>query len=238
VSAPGENVFDNADAAIGWMTVAIEAFEQSPEFHPFTSKFDAYLRDEADLTKQEKRGFALFNDIKKGNCASCHISTHKSPASHLPIFTDFGYVALGVPRNQKLEANADPKFFDLGLCGPLRTDLKSRSEYCGEFRTPSLRNVALRKNYFHNGKFQSLKQVVEFYVTRDTNPKKWYPRGKDGKVLKYDDLPMQYQGNINTEAPFKPLPGGKPRLSPTEIDDVVAFLKTLTDGYVNMQAKK
>ncbi|MGZ5780907.1 MAG: cytochrome-c peroxidase, partial [Burkholderiaceae bacterium] len=183
VSAPGENVLENADASIAWLSVAVETFEQSPEFHPFTSKYDAYIRDEAQLTAQEKRGLLLFNDMKKGNCASCHPSDHKNPSSHLPIFTDFGYVAVGVPRNQKLAANADPKFFDLGLCGPLRTDLKNRAEYCGAFRTPSLRNVALRKNYFHNGAFQSLKQVVEFYVTRDITP-------ESGSVVMVDLVPV------------------------------------------------
>jgi len=97
---------------------------------------------------------------------------------------------------------------------------------------PTLRNVALRQSYFHNGAFHSLRQVVEFYATRDTNPGKWYPRGKDGKLEKFDDLPPQYRGNVNADAPFAPLPGNRPRLTPAEIDDIVAFLNTLTDGYV------
>ncbi|MET3108491.1 cytochrome c peroxidase [Oxalobacteraceae bacterium GrIS 2.11] len=232
VSAPGENVFDNTDAAVGWMTVAIEMFEQSEEdFHPFTSKFDAYLQDQANFTPSEKRGLDLFNDIKKGNCASCHTDTHKSVASHLPVFTDFGFVALAVPRNPAIPANANPAFFDLGLCGPLRIDLRDRAEYCGLFRTPTLRNVALRKSYFHNGAMHSLHKVVEFYVNRDITPEKWYSRAADGKVNLYDDLPVQYRKNVNVEAPFAPLPGNKPRLNASEINDVVAFLNTLSDGY-------
>jgi cytochrome c peroxidase len=232
VGAPGENVFDDPDAAVGWMTVAIEMFEQSQEdFHPFNSKFDAYLRDEVAFTPSEKRGMDLFNDIKKGNCASCHTDTHKNPGSHLPVLTDFGFVALGVPRNPVIPANANPAFFDLGLCGPLRTDVSKKEEYCGLFRTPSLRNVALRKSYFHNGSFHSLRKVVEFYVTRDITPEKWYSKSADGKVNIYDDLPVQYHKNVNVDAPFSPLPGNKPRLTSTEINDVVAFLNTLTDGY-------
>jgi len=239
VSAPGENVFDNPDAVIGWLTVAIETFEQSPaDFHPFTSKFDAYLRDQTDLTAKEKRGLALFNDEKKGNCASCHTSSHKNPASHLPIFSDFGFVALGVPRNAALPVNADPKFFDLGLCGPLRTDLKDKPEYCGSFRTPSLRNVALRKSFFHNGKFHTLKEVLEFYVSRDITPQKWYSRSADGKVVKYDDMPKEYVKNLNTDPPFAPLPGNRPRLNAAEIDDIIAFLGTLSDGYAVPAAAK
>jgi cytochrome c peroxidase len=233
VSAPGENVFDDPDVAVLWMTIALETFEQNKaDFHPFTSKFDAYLRDEAALTRSEQRGMALFNDMKKGNCASCHPATHKQAGVRFPMFTDLGHVALAAPRNRDLPVNRDPAFFDLGACGPLRTDLQDRAEFCGLFRTPTLRNVALRHHYFHNGALRSLRDVVEFYVTRDTNPDKWY-----GKGHKYNDLPEKYWPNVNTDIPFKPLPGGKPRLSPQEIDDVVAFLGTLTDGYVAPGAK-
>jgi cytochrome c peroxidase len=238
LSAPGEDVLDDSKASVTWLTVALEAFESSPvEFHPFTSKYDAYLRDEVDLSDAEKRGLALFNDMKKGNCAGCHTSSHKNPASHLPIFTDFGFVALGVPRNAALPANQDPAFHDLGLCGPLRSDMKAHPEYCGQFRTPSLRNVALKQSYFHNGAFHSLRDVVEFYSTRDITPERWYGRDSTGKAIRYNDLPQQYWKNVNTEPPFKPLANGKPRLNPQEIDDIVAFLRTLSDGYTQYVAR-
>src|SRR6185437_6453474 len=118
-----------------------------------------------------------------------------------------------------------------GLCGPLRTDLRDRPEYCGLFRTPSLRNVATRQVFYHNGLFHSLKEAVAFYVERDTDPSKWYPRNPDGSVRKYDDLPAQYHKNINIEPPFGEQPGNRPVLTDAEIDDIVAFLQTLTDGY-------
>lgn len=235
-SAPDEDVLENVDAAIGWMTVALEAFEQSPaDFHPFTSKYDAYLRDQTTLSAQEMRGLALFNDMKKGNCAVCHPSTMKNSKGRPPIFTDFGYVATGAPRNFAIPANRDPVFYDLGLCGPLRHDLSNKPEYCGAFRTPSLRNVALRQSYFHNGVFRSLRDVVEFYATRDTDPQKWYSKDARGHAIKYDDLPPQYRGNVNNEPPFLPLPGNKPRLNTAEIDAIVAFLQTLSDGFVPAQ---
>jgi len=230
LSAPGENVFDDPDSTLVWVTVALETYEQSaPEFHPFDSKFDAWLNDKATLSPAEARGMALFNDMKKGNCASCHPSTRKSAANRPPIFTDFGFVATGVPRNRALPANHDPTFFDLGLCGPLRTDLAAHPEYCGLFRTPSLRNVALRQRLFHNGAIRSLRDAVAFYATRDTDPARWYPdsHGQPG----YDDLPGKYWGNVTREVPFQPLPGGRPRLDEREIDDIVAFLRTLTDGW-------
>ena len=233
VSAPGENVFDDPEATAQWVAVALATFEQTPsEFHPFTSKYDAWLRDQVDLTPREQHGLALFNDPKKGNCASCHPSSHKNPQSRLPIFTDFGFIALGAPRNPALPANRDPTFHDLGLCGPLRTDLSAHKEYCGAFRTPSLRNVALRKSFFHNGAIKSLRDAVAFYVTRDTDPARWYSRAADGHIERYDDLPPPYQANLETGVPFKPFSDGRPRLNAAEIDDVVAFLRTLSDGYV------
>ena len=140
-------------------------------------------------------------------------------------------IAIGVPRNRTIEANADPKFFDLGVCGPLRTDLKGHDEYCGLFRTPSLRNVALRKTFFHNGAMTSLRDAVAFYATRDTDPGRWYPRNADGTAGKFDALPQRYRANINNEPPFGRMPGDKPALTDGEIDDIVAFLGTLTDGY-------
>ena len=232
VSAPGENIFDDPASAMIWFTVAVETYEQSSaDFHPFDSKFDAWLADKVELSPAERRGLALFDDMKKGNCASCHPSTRKASTDRAPIFTDFGFVALAVPRNRTLAANRDPAFFDLGLCGPVRTDLSDHPGYCGMFRTPSLRNVALRKSLFHNGAIHSLREAVEFYATRDTNPAKWYPRDASGHAG-YDDLPARYWPNVSKEVPFAPTPAGEPRLDAREIDDIVAFLKTLTDGYV------
>jgi cytochrome c peroxidase len=76
-----------------------------------------------------------------------------------------------------------------------------------------------------------LKQVLEFYVERDTNPEKWYPRDGDGTVRKFDDLPPEYHANVNVEPPFDRRAGGRPALSGPEIDDIISFLQTLNDGY-------
>jgi cytochrome c peroxidase len=226
----GADVLDDPATAFNAALLALEVFQQSPgEFYPYDSKYDAYLRGTAKLTPSEARGLALFNDPVKGNCAVCHPSAIKAGA--FPQFTDYGYVAVGVPRNGGIPANRDPKFFDLGLCGPERTDLRDRHEYCGLFRTPTLRNVATRRTFFHNGVFHSLNQVLEFYVGRDSQPEKWYPRDKGGQVRKFNDLPLEFHGNVNREPPFDRQPGDKPALSPAEIADVVAFLRTLTDGY-------
>ena len=99
------------------------------------------------------------------------------------------------------------------------------------FRTPSLRNVATRRVYFHNGVFHRLENVVRFYAERDTRPQKWYPLGKNEVTLKFDDLPAQYRDNVDTQAPFDRRIGDQPALTEADIRDVVAFLNTLTDGY-------
>ena len=227
----GTDVFTDPHRAFEAGTNALSVFEQSAaEFYPYSSKYDAYLEGRAKLTGQEARGLKLFEDENKGNCRNCHRSQRADDGS-APQFTDFGMIAIGVPRNRDIAANADPGFFDLGLCGPLRTDLKDHDNYCGLFRAPSLRNVALRRTFFHNGAIRTLRDAVAFYATRDTDPARWYPRRADGTIDKFDDLPQRYRANINNEPPFGGKPGDKPALSDNDIDDIVAFLNTLTDGY-------
>jgi cytochrome c peroxidase len=227
----GDGIFDDTGKAFAAIGHALEVFQQSyRDFYPYSSKYDAFLAGQAQLTPQEARGLALFNDPAKGNCGNCHRSARGNDGTP-PQFTDYGLIAIGVPRNRTIPANADPAFFDLGLCGPLRTDFAGRVDYCGLFRTPSLRNVALRKTFFHNGTAHSLREAIAFYVERDTAPEKWYPRDAHGAVQKFDDLPAQYRRNINSEPPFGGKLGDPPLLSAAEIDDMIAFLETLTDGY-------
>ena len=135
-----------------------------------------------------------------------------------------------MPRNPDIIRNEDGLYFDLGLCG--RADLRARTELCGFFKTPSLRNVARRGSFFHNGRFNDLRQVLSFYAQRDTEPQKWYPLKDDGSVDKFDDLPLRYRGAVNTAvAPYNRRPGDAPALSDSEIDDLLVFLQTLSDGY-------
>jgi cytochrome c peroxidase len=227
----GDAIFNNVNRAFRTITEALEVFQQDfREFYPYSSKYDAYLAGRVALTAQEARGLALFNDPAKGNCGNCHRSVQGKDGTP-PQFTDYGLIAIGVPRNPAIPANADANFFDLGACGPLRVDLSSHREYCGRFRTPTLRNVAVRATFFHNGVIHSLREAVEFYVDRDSNPGRWYPCDATGGVQKFNDLPEPYRANVNMEPPFGRGPDDPPALSPSEIDDVIAFLGTLTDGY-------
>lgn len=229
-AAFGENVFD--DQALAWngVLMALETFQESPEdFYPYSSKYDAVLRGQVQLSAQERRGLEAFNDPARGNCAQCHPSEMRRGA--FPQFTDRGFVALGVPRNSKIPANGDSTYFDLGLCGPLRTDLSGHHEYCGMFKTPTLRNVASRHVFFHNGEFGTLEEVVRFYQQRDVRPELFYARTGRGAVVKFDDLPAEYRANVSFDAPFNTVGGGKPRFTDADAADIIAFLRTLTDGY-------
>ena len=232
----GDDVFSDAKRASTAVLLSLEVFQQIPkDFYPYSSRYDAWLRKQGELSAQELRGLSLFNDQNRANCAHCHPSQLRS--NGFPQFSDFGFAALGVPRNPSIPNNADGSFFDLGLCGPLRTDLSSHREYCGAFRAPTLRNVALRKSFFHNGAFHRLEDVLEFYLTRDSNPSKWYPKSI-GNAARYDDLPADAQRNVNQEPPFGRKPGQPPVLSNAEIKDLIAFLNTLTDEDLAASASK
>jgi cytochrome c peroxidase len=226
----GERAFDDSAAAWRGLLSALEVFQESPaDFYPYTSKYDAYLRGEARLTESERRGLALFNDEHKGNCAQCHTSARIRGA--FPQFTDRGFVALGVPRNPGIPANQDGRYFDLGLCGPYRSDLNEHKEYCGMFKTPTLRNVSRRSVFFHNGMFTRLEDVLRFYAQRDVNAGQFYPRDPFGQVDKFNDLPRAYWPNVNVDPPFGGHNGDAPAFSDAEAADIIVFLRALDDGY-------
>ncbi|TDN62480.1 cytochrome c peroxidase [Paraburkholderia sp. BL10I2N1] len=228
----GQNIFADPSRAFTQAMYAIERFElEDPDFHPYNSKFDYYLDGKVKLTARELRGKKLFDDPAGGNCASCHIDQRGADGSH-PLFTDYNFEALGVPRNPELHVNADSRYFDMGLCGPLRTDQSGDTSNCGLFKTPSLRNTATRQVFFHNGRFHTLKDALRFYVQRDTNPAKWYPVDRHGKIDKFNDLPVAMRGNVDTiDEPLTRKPGGRPAWTEQDIDDVAAFLSTLNDDY-------
>src|SRR5262249_11461880 len=140
------------------------------------------------------------------------------------LFTDYGYEVVGVPRNRRRPPPRG-RTYDLGVCE--RRDPRLHTDdrwFCGSFRTPSLRNVALRESFMHNGAFTSLRDVVAFYATRGVDPARWYG------TTPFDDLPPRYRSNVDAaRPPYDQPPGGKPRLDDAEIDAIVAFLGTLTD---------
>jgi cytochrome c peroxidase len=226
----GAGIFDDPRQAYAQALFAIERFElEDPGFHPYDSKYDDYLDGKIQLSAQEQRGLALFDDPQRGNCASCHLDRKGVNGSH-PLFTDYQFEALGVPRNPEIHVNARNAFFDEGLCGPLRKDQAEQFKYCGMFKTPTLRNVAIRAAFFHNGRFHTLRDALRFYVRRDTDPQLWYPVAASGGADKFDDLPSSLRGNIDViDQPLTHHEGEAPAWNDAEIDDVIAFLQTLND---------
>ena len=252
-AGPYAEQFRQAFAAAG---KALQAFQlEDVSFHPYSSKFDLYIGNKIGgvLTAAEARGLKVFADPNGGNCASCHYQGAGLNGS-TAIFTDFSYEAIGVPRNAAIPANADASYADIGLCGPLRTDhapVKGNS-FCGMFKSPTLRNVATRRSFFHNGIFHSLEQTIRFYNTRDTMPELWYPteggtpkatpdpdfptyglittQYVGGQVRKFDDLPKAFIGNIDTQMPLDGRAAhSKPPMSEQDIADLLCFLNTLND---------
>jgi len=119
----GEHALDDDGRASALACEMLARFEaEDPSFQPYDSHYDAYLRGTERLSAQELRGLRLFIAPDKGNCAECHPSA-PGPAGRPPQFTDYRFAALGVPRNRSPAANPDAAVRDLGLCGPLRSDL-------------------------------------------------------------------------------------------------------------------
>jgi cytochrome c peroxidase len=216
----GAGACDNVAVAYNYIGLSIAAYEASPEVNAFTSKYDYALKGKAVLTKQERVGFGLFQG--KGKCRLCHVSSGKNP-----LFTDYTFDNLGVPKNPENPVyDYNPNFTDLGLGDYLasRDDYKVfADENKGKQKVPTLRNVAkgsceaepgnpscIVKAYGHNGYFKSLAEIVHFYNTRD--------------VGSWD--PPEVSDNINTTEL------GNLGLTPEEEAAIVAFLTTLSDGYL------
>jgi cytochrome c peroxidase len=232
----GADIFSQPTVAFEKIGVAIAAFERSDALQSYTSKYDAVVRGKTTFNPNEQRGMALFMDANRANCSGCHLMnpTTKNPKDS--PFSEFSYYALGIPRNRAIPKNADSSFYDLGLCGPNRSkptlpnDVPSGvniEQFCGQFRMPTLRNVAERPAFMHNGFFKDLTEVVTFYSTRNSNPERWY--GPTGIA---NDLPSTYLNNIeHTKSPLNRAKTSGPLLNAGEIRDIVAFLHTLSDGY-------
>jgi len=207
----GADALVDAGTAYRNMARAMAAFERTHDFAPFNSKYDLYLKGEVELTEQELRGLKLFEAEDKGNCAACHPS-HVEEDGTPPLFTDYTYDNLGVPRNPAnpflhLDESLNPAgrdWIDLGLGVTVNDPAEN-----GKFRVPTLRNVAVSGPYMHNGVFNTLFEVMAFYNSRDVAP---WPAPEVAETVNKEEL-----GNLG--------------LSNTELEDIIAFLGTLTDGY-------
>lgn len=206
----GSGALDNVDTAYDYTAEAIAAYESSAEVNKFSSRYDKYLAGEYTLSEEEILGLDLFNE--KALCSECHPSSGNEP-----IFTDFTYDNLGVPRNSGNPFYSLPKAFnpqksayiDLGLGGNGRTEIVTPENEEGKMKVPTLRNIGKTAPYTHNGYFASLEELVHFYNTRDVELKGWPA--------------PEVATNVNTEEL------GNLELSDAEEKAIVAFLRTLDD---------
>jgi cytochrome c peroxidase len=219
----GDGSLNDVDEAYDKIGLSIAAYERSSEVSPFTSKYDAYLAGKIELTEMEALGLELY--VGKAGCENCHFS-QPGPSGEPPLFTDFTYRNLGMPKNPEnpfysmpSEWNPDGEnFIDYGLGGFLKNASYISEVYesqLGNFKVPTLRNVDLRpnpefvKSYGHNGFFKSLEDIVHFYNTRDV-----------------EDWP-EPEVSVNVDV----MSLGNLELTLGEEAAIVAFLKTLSDGY-------
>ena len=206
----GASVFSNVNAAYDDIADAIATFERMPNFAQFSSRYDAYLAGTGILSAQEISGLALFEDPAKGNCSACHPSRAAEDGTP-PLFTDFTYDNLGIPKNPYNPFYTNPpqlnpagaSFVDHGLGGALGDPAQD-----GRFKVSTLRNLGKTGPYGHNGYFPDLHSVVDFYNSRDVVAG---PPAEIPATVNHNEL-----GNLG--------------LSPQEVDDIVAFLGTLNDG--------
>jgi cytochrome c peroxidase len=224
---------DKVDAAYSAVGLAVAAYEASPEVNQYTSKFDAYLAGQATLTPEEADGLEVFRG--KGLCAACHVLDPQENGKP-PLFTDYTFDNLGVPKNPENPVYDDfPDFVDLGLGGFLATRPdydEFADENIGKQKVPTVRNVDLRpgngftKAYMHNGYFKTLEGVVNFYNTRDVKPACPDPLTTEADALTQGCWPApEVAENVNTTEL------GNLGLTPIEEAALVAFMKTLSDGY-------
>lgn len=199
----GKAALADSQTIVFYAISCIQAFEQSHQVNPFTSKFDFYLKGKVQLTEQEKRGMALFSDTTKAKCSLCHMTTPTPYATTDKIlFTDYSYDNIGLPKH--------PDLLHMPIDSGLAIFENKNPLEVGRFKSPTLRNIAITAPYMHSGIFGTLEEVLEFYNERDVNPKFAHPEVAE---------------NINTADM------GDLKLTEQEIKDIIAFLHTLTDGY-------
>jgi cytochrome c peroxidase len=227
-SVYGANIFDTPYKAYEKLATAIASYEKSGEVSPFTSKFDYVNKGQATYTIGEARGLKLFNDPMKGNCAACHISTASDDGTPA-LFTDFTYDNIGIPKNLNSDFLTNPaqfnpdglNFVDLGLGG-----IVGDESLYGAFKVSTLRNIALTGPYGHNGWFDSLEDVIDFYATRDVKPVCTSVMLSSSAAVAAGCWPAaEFADQMNTDEL------GNLPLNKWEKISIAKFLGTLTDGY-------
>jgi cytochrome c peroxidase len=216
----GAAVLDDADKAYDALTDAVAAFEKTPFFAPFDSKYDRALRGEYKMTAEEELGQTLFFSTQFTNCNQCH-KLAPTPAAEKETFSNYEYHNIGVPVNAGLRAvnGKGGEFLDHGLAE--NAAIKDKKGQDGKYKTPTLRNVAVTGPYMHNGVFADLETVVRFYNKYNSKTEAAKINPETGKPWGGPEIAR----NIS----MKELESG-PALDERRIKALTAFLKTLTDA--------
>ena len=213
----GPHALDDVDEAFAHVAEVLAAYERSPELSPFSSRYDRYIAGTGSLSPQELRGLTLFMDPRRGNCASCHPP---------PLFTDFSYANLGLPRYAnnpfyRLPADLNPDgaaHVDHGLATTVGDPAED-----GKFRVPTLRDVARTKPYGHDGYFDNLTYMIDFLATRDVGSREVATCSRlPGTAARCAWPEPEVPANVDPRV-------GRLDLSSADIDDLAAFLETLND---------
>lgn len=221
----GPHALDDVDTGFAHVTEVLAAFERTQAFAPFSSKYDRYLAGETALGDAEQRGLAIFEDPARGNCAGCH-PNRPGPDGALPLFTDFGYGNLGIPRygnnkfyDQPPEMNPDgDRYIDHGLMTTVGDPAQD-----GKFRVPTLRNIAVTPPYGHNGYFENLPFLLDFLNTRDVGSR------EVGTCSRSSPLALCAWPAAEVPATMDRHSIGHLGLTERDLQDLLAFLETLTD---------
>ena len=214
----GTGTLDDPDAAYEAFRQSVAAFEQTPLFAPFDSKYDRFLRGEEKLSDAEELGRLLFFSQQFTNCNQCH-QLQTSQISREETFSNYEFHNIGIPVNvaARTANGVGEDHVDPGL---VNNPLVDDPAQLGKFRVPTLRNVAVTGPYMHNGIFKDLRTTVVFY-------NKYNSKASDAQTNPETGMPWgtpEVEGTLSLEE----LEHG-PALDTKRIDALVAFLKTLTD---------
>jgi len=221
----GPAALDGVDDGFAHITEAVAAFERTPVFAPFSSRYDRYLAGEIALDDAEQRGLAIYEDPARGNCAGCHPNRPAADGTP-PMFTDWSYANLGIPRygNNKFYVQPPPlnpdgeRHIDHGLMTTVGDPAQD-----GKFRVPTLRNIAVTQAYGHNGYFENLPYMIDFLNTRDVGSREVGTCSRSVAGSRCAWPGAEVPATVDRKSI------GHLGLSDQDIADLIAFLATLTD---------
>lgn len=227
----GADIFNNVENAYAAMAESIGEFEKNEEFATFDSKYDRSLLDSNDANYFD---FGLISKVETGRvlffssdftCAACHQSI---PRAGVPreVFTSFEYHNIGVPENTALRLINGATGPDLGLLNNPEVNAETEK---GKFKAPTLRNAAVSAPYMHNGIFNELETVIDFYQhvkERSIN----LDNGSAINLVNNPETDLPWGAAEVSENISHTLLKGSINIQPVHKEALVCFIMSLTDA--------